>query len=39
MLWTSLGVTAIWAAIVRIGFGGGFIWYHGGPKLTAGWER
>jgi hypothetical protein len=22
-----------------MGFGGGFIWYHGWPQLTAGWER
>ena len=40
MLWTSLQRHRdLGLLIVRIGFGGGFIWYHGGPKLTAGWER
>jgi putative oxidoreductase len=40
MLWTALErYRDLGLLIVRIGFGGGFIWYHGWPKLTAGWER
>jgi hypothetical protein len=39
MLWTSLQRHRdLGLLIVRIGFGGGFIWYLGGPKLTAGGE-
>jgi putative oxidoreductase len=25
--------------VIRLGLGAGFIWYHGLPKLTGGWER
>ena len=25
--------------ILRLGFGFGFVWYHGGPKLLGGPER
>ena len=37
MLWTALERHRdLGLLIARIGFGGGFIWYHGWPKLTAG---
>ena len=40
MLWTALERHRyLGLFIARIDFGGGFIWYHGWPKLTAGWER
>jgi putative oxidoreductase len=39
MLWTALErYCDLGLLIARIGFGGGFIWCHGWPKLTAGWE-
>jgi putative oxidoreductase len=39
MLWTALErYRDLGLLIARIGFGGGFIWYHGWPKVTAGWE-
>lgn len=25
--------------VIRLGFGAGFIWFHGLPKLAGGWER
>ncbi len=46
---TGRGIAVIWKGlerhldlgllIVRIGFGLGFFWFHGWPKLTAGPER
>jgi putative oxidoreductase len=40
MLWTALERHRdLGLLIARLGFGGGFLWYHGWPKLTAGWER
>jgi putative oxidoreductase len=40
VLWTALErYRDLGLLIACIGFGGGFIWYHGWPKLTAGWEQ
>ena len=40
MLWAALERHYdLGLLIVCIGFGGGFIWYHGWPKLTAGRKR
>lgn len=40
MLWSWLDRYAdLGLLIARVGFGGGFIWYHGGPKLIDGIER
>jgi len=40
MLWTWLDRYAdLGLLIARLGFGGGFVWYHGGPKLFDRPER